>query len=76
MAQVPEALSCQVVVLSPAAAVVQVFPPSEVVQGGGAGDCGTSVLNMAASWLSGVFSFIQVEVWVWMVLGSEGLPLG
>ena len=37
---------------SPSYCVVQVFPPSEVAQGGGGGDCDTAMLNMSSSRLS------------------------
>ena len=40
--------------------------------GGGAGDCGTSVLNMAASWLSGVFLLSKLRYeygWCWVLKG-------
>ena len=59
MEQVTEVLLWRVIVFSLDAVVVQMFPPSEVAQGGGAGACGTAVLNMAASCLSSVIFFLS-----------------
>ena len=73
MAQFPEALSWQVVVLSPYDVVVQCFFFTlGSFKGGVDGSFVMAMFNMASIFLVPLFIFLQVAGWGWIGLGSVG----